>query len=70
MKIVFCKNCKHRPYIEDGIIMPKTDDYDNPDYLCPYVCTGDFFTKFPQDDWFCNFGEESEDILQSEANVQ
>ena len=62
MKIVFCKNCKHRPHIEDGMIMPKTDEYDVPDYSCPYARLSDYYSIIPQDDWFCNFGEEQSEF--------
>ena len=56
VKIVRCKDCKHRPI--------KPEDYENgfdlefPDRKCPCYCEGDeFFSWYPADDWYCACGE-------------
>ena len=40
--IVYCKNCKHRPF---------------PDYGCPCQCDDGYYSWYPDDDWFCGNGE-------------
>ena len=57
--IVRCKQCIHRPFIddEDERIYPPAVGF-QPDYTCPYLCESDgWYSRMPEDEWFCNFGE-------------
>ena len=49
--VVRCKDCIHRPK-SDGF----GDDYVI-DYACPYICDDDYYSRMPDNDWFCNHGE-------------
>ena len=57
-EIVRCKDCKHRP------IMPKdhTDGFDLkfPDNKCPCQCEDGWYSWYPEDNWFCAYGERKE----------
>ena len=58
MPVVRCKDCKHRP------IMPKdhTDGFDLkfPDNKCPCQCEDGWYSWYPEDNWFCAYGERKE----------
>lgn len=56
VEVVRCGDCKHRP--------EKPEKYDDgfdlafPDEVCPCYCDGDpFYSRYPEDDWFCPNGE-------------
>lgn len=51
-EIIRCKDCKHRPKLdEDGEL-----DFP-PTYRCPCYCDDCYYSWMPKDDWFCGNGE-------------
>ena len=63
-EIIRCKDCKHKPYPSDNY------DYDNgdcgfeiifPDYHCPCRCEDEYYSRIPDDDWFCGNAERRTD---------
>ena len=58
VRVVRCKNCKHRP--------EKPNDYKNgfgldfPDNKCPCQCADGWYSWYPRDDWFCAEGERKD----------
>ena len=55
MEIVRCKNCKHRPYDEEGYGI--SEDLVFPDDVCPFQCDDLWYSQYPSDDFFCAKGE-------------
>ena len=64
LEIIYCKDCKHKPYTSDKY------DYDNgdcgfeiifPDYRCPCRCEDEYYNHIPDDDWYCANGERRTD---------
>lgn len=57
VKLVMCKDCKHRPIKKDnGTIVPPGDDE-----KCPCLCDDEFYSWIPRDDFFCANGERREE---------
>lgn len=54
--VIRCKDCKHRPYVDDDGVL----DGDN---VCPYLCDDPFYTVMPRDDWFCHRGERKDNEI-------
>lgn len=60
VEIVRCKDCKHRPYSEDGertgfsVKVPEEDRYR---YICPCICDDGFYSYIPKNDFYCANGE-------------
>lgn len=57
--VVRCKDCKHRPYpTEEG----KNIGFSvtAPDDDCPFVCCDGWYTRIPEDDFYCAYGERGE----------
>lgn len=57
--IVRCKNCKWKPSYDPpnertslNLVFP--DSMCNP---CPFKCEDNWFSKMPEDDFFCKYGE-------------
>lgn len=51
-EVTRCKDCKHRPKLdEDGEL-----DFP-PTYRCPCYCDDCYYSWMPKDDWFCGNGE-------------
>lgn len=48
VKVVRCKDCKHRPEHLDS------------ETICPCVKGETWYSWFPEDDWFCADGESKE----------
>ena len=48
VEVIECKNCKHNPH---NII----------DDVCPFVDEDGYVKAFPNDDFFCKYGERRED---------
>ena len=57
VKVVRCKDCKHRPYEDEhgDIYEP-----DWGDYTCPFLCEDSYYSGMPEDDFFCKRGERKE----------
>lgn len=55
--IVRCKNCKHRPYDEEGYGI--SEDLVFPDDVCPFQCDDPWYSRYPADDFFCAKGESN-----------
>jgi len=62
-EIVYCRDCIHRPernykykffFAEGPLIEGKEDT------TCPYVCDDSYYTRIPEDDFYCKFGEAHE----------
>ena len=53
---VRCKNCKHRPYDEEGYGI--SEDLVFPDDVCPFQCDDPWYSQYPADDFFCAKGEK------------
>lgn len=58
VKVVRCKDCKHRPEVEEEYI--NGFDIKFPDYVCPCQCDDGFYNWMPKDYWFCADGERRE----------
>lgn len=57
VRVVRCKDCKHRPKGTGA-----NHDLEFPDYVCPCQCTEDgWYSWKPKDDWFCADGERREE---------
>lgn len=64
-KIVYCKNCIHRPFLSEDYNSESWDAGYSiifPDYICPLQCEDGYYNKMPKDDWFCGNGEEKDDV--------
>lgn len=57
--LVRCKDCKHRPIKPDNYNPITTDGFalEFPDEKCPCQCSDGWYSKYPDDDWFCPNGE-------------
>jgi hypothetical protein len=54
VKVVRCKDCKHRPQkYPSGFV--------DGDCRCPCICDDYFYSWYPDDNWFCPEGERRED---------
>ena len=58
IEVVRCKDCKHRPYIDEdgGVWAPSWDDL-----ICPCLRENSYYSWMPEDDFFCKRGERRED---------
>ena len=58
-ELVRCKDCKHRPIKPDNYNPITTDGFalEFPDEKCPCQCSDRWYSKYPDDDWFCPNGE-------------
>lgn len=67
VKVVRCKDCKHRPMLENpigrqygfNVIAPEDKDGWE-DNTCPYLVDDGFYSRYPNDDDFCSCGEQKE----------
>ena len=60
-ELVRCKDCKHRPTIDDEH-RRNGSDLKFPTHKCPCECYGDrYYSWMPKDDWFCGNGERKEE---------
>lgn len=57
--VVRCKDCKHRPTKPAGYDPIYADGFmlEFPDEECPCQCADSWYSKYPDDDWFCPKGE-------------
>ena len=64
-KVIRCKDCKHRPKIDEadvenytasGFSLEFPDDYE-----CPCRCEDPYYSWMPKDDWYCGNGERKEE---------
>lgn len=57
--VVRCKDCKHRPTKPDDYNPITTDGFalEFPDEKCPCQCGDGWYSKYPDDDWYCPIGE-------------
>lgn len=61
VRVVRCKDCKHRPVedpafnVMDQILPPKIDGKE--DFTCPCLDMDSWHSWTPNDDWFCADGE-------------
>lgn len=53
-EIVRCKDCKHRPILDED------EELHFPTYKCPCQCEDYYYSWMPKDDWFCGNGERKE----------
>ena len=58
--IVRCKDCKHRPSVEEDRTYNTGFDLCFPDYVCPCHCDDGYYSWMPDDDWFCANGERKD----------
>ena len=67
VKIVRCKDCKHRPeeiyggrglFVRAPIIDEDAQEYD---MTCPYLCQDPYYNCMPKPESFCDKGERRED---------
>lgn len=57
IEIVRCKDCKHKPKLQQG----RNRIYlDFPDDICPLQCDDPWFSQKPDDNFFCAKGERNE----------
>ena len=52
-----CKECKHRPHDKRGHGV--SEDLVFPDDVCPLQCDDPWYSKYPEDDFFCAKGESN-----------
>ena len=63
VKVVRCRDCKHRPIRVDGEVLPrKVNGY--ADEVCPFICTDYYYNRKPDDDFFCKWGERKDDGIE------
>ena len=57
--VVRCSECKHRPTKPDDYNPIITDGFalEFPDEKCPCRCSDGYYSKYPDDDWYCPIGE-------------
>ena len=58
MEIIYCKDCVHRPYIEDEKVKEPKDINGYTDYTCPLCCDDSYYSRMPADDFFCAYGKK------------
>lgn len=51
-EIIRCKECKHRPILDE-----EGEELHFPTYKCPCQCEDFYYSWMPKDDWFCGNGE-------------
>lgn len=58
-EIVRCEECKHRPTKPDDYNPITMDGFalEFPDEKCPCQCEDGWYSKYPDDDWYCPIGE-------------
>lgn len=61
-ELILCKDCKHRPIkvgrCVEGPIVGKTKfDDDILDETCPFLCEDISYSRIPEDDFYCAYGE-------------
>ena len=62
VELVRCKDCKHRPKEPNLETYESGFDLEFPEgSKCPCLCCGDeWYSWYPEDDWFCANGERQE----------
>lgn len=60
-KIVYCKDCKHRPIDNRTKERPTGFNIEFPDYKCPCQCDDGYYSWYPDDNWFCGNGEPKDE---------
>ena len=53
--LIRCKDCKHRPHDKRG--RGVSEDLVFPDDVCPLQCDDPWYSKYPEDEFFCAKGE-------------
>lgn len=64
VEIVRCKDCKHRPYSEDGKrtgFSVKVPEEDEDKFICPWICDDGWYSYIPEDDFYCANGERKDE---------
>ena len=59
---VLCKDCKHRPSKPENY--KNGFDLDFPDWRCPCRCDDDYYSWYPDDNWYCANGEKKEEKMK------
>lgn len=60
--VVRCKDCKHRPTDNREMDNDMTGlSIEFPDGRCPCQCEDDWYNWFPDDDWYCAYGERRDE---------
>ena len=60
VEVTRCKDCIHRPIIDDP---DSTDGFGlrfPDDFKCPCRCDDPYYSWMPNDNWFCGNGEKEE----------
>jgi hypothetical protein len=64
-ELIRCKDCKHRPKIDQEDAKNDTVDgfsFEFPDdFKCPCRCEDPYYNWMPKDDWYCGNGERKEE---------
>jgi hypothetical protein len=66
-EIVYCKDCIHRPkkiYEEDNCVLI----LEFPDYKCICRCEDNYYSVYPENSFYCGYGEDGEDKKDKEEN--
>lgn len=58
VSFVRCRDCKHRPTVEEPY--ENGFDIDFPDDECPCQVSDGWYSWIPDDDWFCANGERKD----------
>lgn len=68
VRVVRCKDCKHRP-IPNGINHPLAPELDGwSDYVCPCLCYDEYYNFMPDDNGYCSWGERKEEVDNGRDN--
>ena len=59
-KIIYCRDCIHRPFKECSEIMAPKIAEGYTDYTCPYVRPDPYYNTIPEDNFYCKAGEAYE----------
>ena len=60
VEIVHCRDCKHKPYSEDGCqqgFSVRVPQEDEDRFICPCICDDGWYSYIPEDDFYCANGE-------------
>jgi len=50
-EIVLCKDCRHNPKYTNNYMYG----------ICPCCCEDDYYSRTPDDDFYCGYGERKEE---------
>lgn len=59
--VVLCKDCVYRAKKPDKELYSGFDlEWPDDTWKCPYRIDDEYYSRYPQDDWFCHNGKRKE----------